>query len=62
MQAETVATNVVRMTTVENDMKKRGIEHFSTTPTVKDVIMVTYGRVCCYYVFEGSTLKEVVYD
>ena len=62
MQAEIVATNVVRMSTIERDMKKRGIKHFSTTPTVKDVIMVTYGRVCCYYVFDGSKLKEVVYD
>jgi succinate dehydrogenase hydrophobic anchor subunit len=46
---------------IEAYMAKRGVTHFVMQPA-NGCIMVSYGRVCMYFIFNGDTIVDVQVD
>jgi succinate dehydrogenase hydrophobic anchor subunit len=46
---------------IKTYMVKTGVTHFVMQPA-NGCIMVTYGRVCMYFIFNGDTIVDVQVD
>ena len=46
---------------VQDDLRKKGIEHYTMRPG-NDCIWVTYGLVDCYYIFREGRIVDIQVD
>ena len=46
---------------IETYMAKTGVTHFAMQPA-NGCIMVTYGRTCMYFIFNGDIIVDVQVD
>ena len=46
---------------VQDDLRKKGIEHYTMRPG-NDCIWVSYGLVECYYIFREGRIVDIQVD
>ncbi len=56
-----VDMNEFEVILVQNDLAKRGIEHYTMRPG-NDCIWVSYGLVECYYIFRDGQIADIQID
>jgi hypothetical protein len=46
---------------IKANLARSGVTHYDAQPA-NGCIMVSYGRVCMYFVFNGDTIVDVIVD
>lgn len=46
---------------VQEDLARKGIQHYSMRPG-NDCVWVSYHQTECYYIFRGGRLAEIQFD
>jgi hypothetical protein len=56
-----IEMNSLEVLLVQDDLQKKGIEHYTMRPG-NDCIWVSYGLVDCYYIFREGRIVDIQVD